>query len=247
MAGTVALFIFGVALSLPALAVLFFVAAVAVATAQEEFVDALKTSTGQIKRWGGYILIAVGVWFLALTLWADTFARVFPVMASGAATEIQTVGGMGPGGMSDEFTSGELAPLVLGLYEGEEVFFIHTEVSDAEVAALLTEMMGPQVVLVPELTNAPEELLDDLFVFTNGVRGTGPLGFQPDIFASVPSEAEYRPLRAIQFVTWQAGASPRRLRSADEVWAAADANEVVVESSGIVVNAPVLVWPNGNR
>jgi len=227
--------------------VLFFGAALAVASAQEQFVDALKSRTGQIKRWGGYILIGVGLWFLALTVWTDTFARVFPVMAPDTAANMQTDAGMGPGGMSDAFSTGELAPLVLGIYAGEDVFFIHTEVSDPDVATLLTEMMGPQVVVVPELADAPSTLLDDLFVFTNGVTGTGPLGFQPDIFASVPGETEYRPLRTIQFVTWQEGATPRRLNAVDAVRTAAEAGEVVVESSGIVVNAPVLVWPDGNR
>lgn len=228
------------------LVLLFFAAAAIVASAQEQVVDVLKASARRVKRWGGLILIAVGLWFLALTLWPDTFARIFPVMAPEAA-EMQTAGGMGPGGMSDEFTSGELAPLVLGLYEGEELFFVHTEISDPEVAALLTEMMGPQVVVVPALADAPAALVDDLFVFTNGVIGAGPLGFQPDVFASVPGEPAYRPLRRIQLVTWQENITPRQLASVADVQAAATADEVMVESSGIVVNAPVLVWPGGNR
>jgi hypothetical protein len=32
-----------------------------------------------VKRWGGRILIAVGVWFLVLALFADFFEGVFPV------------------------------------------------------------------------------------------------------------------------------------------------------------------------
>ncbi len=227
--------------------VLFFSTALAIASAQDHFVDRLKTRTGQIKRWGGYILIAVGLWFLALTIWTDTFVTVFPVMAPDTGAEMQGVEGMGPGGMSEEFSTGELAPLVLALYEGEEIFFIHTEISNPEVGALLTEMMGPQVVVVPELAHAPADLVDELFVFTNGVEGTGPLGFQPDIFASIPGTADYRPLRSIQFVTWQEKVVPRQLNSIAEIRAAVDAGEVVVEPAGIVVNAPVLVWPNGNR
>lgn len=227
--------------------ILFFVLATAIATAQEQFVDSLRAGVRQVKRWGGVILIAVGLWFLALTLWPNTFARIFPIMASDTAGKMQNAEGMGPRGMSDEFTTGELAPLVLGLYEGEELFFIHTEISDPDVAALLTEMMGPQVVVVTELANAPNDLVDELFVFTNGVSGTGPLGFQPDVFASVPGDADYRPLRAIQLVTWQPGTTPRLLGSAQAVREAMTVGEVMVESSGIVVNAPVLVWHGGNR
>lgn len=32
-----------------------------------------------IKRWGGWILITVGVWLLALAVFSEFFARVFPV------------------------------------------------------------------------------------------------------------------------------------------------------------------------
>ena len=59
--------------------VLFFVLATAIATAQERFVDSLKASVQQVKRWGGYILIAVGAWFIILAIWAEAFAQIFPV------------------------------------------------------------------------------------------------------------------------------------------------------------------------
>ncbi len=59
--------------------VLFFVLATTIATAQERFVDSLKASVQQVKRWGSYILIAVGAWFIILAVWAEAFAQVFPV------------------------------------------------------------------------------------------------------------------------------------------------------------------------
>ena len=62
-----------------ALVLLFFLLATAIATAQERLVDDLKAGTQQVKRWGGYILLAVGSWFLILAIWADAFSGVFPV------------------------------------------------------------------------------------------------------------------------------------------------------------------------
>lgn len=160
-------------------------------------------------------------------------------------TPTRTMSGMGQ--METELSSDELAPLVRGLYEGDNVFFIHTEASDPGVASLLTDMMGPQVVTVPSLADIPEELLGAVYVFTNGITGMGPMGFQPDIFDSIPGDEAYTPLRALNLVTWQEGAAPRMLDSVAEVEAARAANEIVIEQPGVVVNMPILVWSGGQR
>ena len=53
--------------------------AAAVAAAQERIVKTLQASVTQVKRWGGVVLVGIGLWTLALAIWADEFARVFPV------------------------------------------------------------------------------------------------------------------------------------------------------------------------
>jgi hypothetical protein len=53
--------------------------AAAIAAAQERLVGAMRAGVTQVKQWGGAILILVGVWFLILAIWADFFARFFPV------------------------------------------------------------------------------------------------------------------------------------------------------------------------
>lgn len=58
---------------------LLFGLAAAVAMAQERVVTTLQASVGQVKRWGGWILIVVGLWTLALAIWAEQFSRIFPV------------------------------------------------------------------------------------------------------------------------------------------------------------------------
>lgn len=52
---------------------------VAIAVAQLGIVRRLRAGPSHVKRWGGYVLIAVGVWLLVLAVWAAFFARVFPV------------------------------------------------------------------------------------------------------------------------------------------------------------------------
>jgi hypothetical protein len=145
------------------------------------------------------------------------------------------------------FAADDLAPLVQGIYEGEAVLFMHTEASDPDVADLLTDMMGPQVVTVPGLAEIPEALLGTVYVFTNGISGTGPMGFQPDLFDSIPGDPEYTPLRAISRVMWQDEQIPRQINSVYELEAAEEAGEITLEPTGMVVNMPILVWPGGSR
>ena len=150
--------------------------------------------------------------------------------------------------MDSSRSSQDFAPLVGGFYEGGDVLFIHTEASDADVANTLTQMMaGSLVVLVPELADAPAELLSNVFVFTNGPEGSGPFGFQPDIFDAVPGDSAYRPLRAVSLVEWSANATPHELNSMAQLTAAEAEGEVTITKPGIVVNMPILLWPGGTR
>lgn len=47
--------------------------------AQKHALDRIQASSSEVKRWGGWVLIAVGSWFVVLAIWADFFAGVFPV------------------------------------------------------------------------------------------------------------------------------------------------------------------------
>ena len=139
-------------------------------------------------------------------------------------------------------------PPVKGFTEGQEIRFLHTEASDPEVAQMLTMMMGGSpVLLVPALAQASETMLATVYVFTNGVRGDGPFGFQPDVFDNPPGTEGYRPLRAVHLVRWASEQAPRELRSAAEVKDAERGSEIRIERPGAVVNMPFLTWPGGQR
>ena len=115
------------------------------------------------------------------------------------------------------------------------------------MAGLLTRMMGPKVLHVPSLGKIPAALLANVYVFTNGVKGDGPMGFQPDVFDAVPGDPRYTPPRALNLVTWRNDASARVLGSVEEVKAAAAKRQVTIRRPGIVINMPVLTWPGGQR
>lgn len=127
-----------------------------------------------------------------------------------------------------------------GFYGGRDVLFTGTAPSDYEVAALFPRMVGLQAVLVPSLGLAPEAALAGVYVFANGVEGGGPLGFQADVFDSVPGEHGYSPLRAVVLVIWSETATPRVLRSVEQIDAAEASREVALGRPGVVAHLTVL-------
>ncbi len=166
---------------------------------------------------------------------------------AGGTGETTQGGGMeGMGGMAAPEDVPRLPP-VKGYYEGEEVFFAHPEASDQETADLLTDMMGSPVLVVPGLAEVPEEALSKVYVFANGVRGDGPLGFQPDVFDSVPGDEGYSPLRRLYLVTWKDKGQAGELKTLRELEKAERNGEVTVEKQDVVINEPFLKWPGGQR
>ena len=61
------------------LVALVFTAAFLVTRAESSTLERVKVQAPTVKRWGGRILIIVGVWFLTLAIFADSFADIFPV------------------------------------------------------------------------------------------------------------------------------------------------------------------------
>ncbi|WKZ35758.1 MAG: hypothetical protein QY332_19275 [Anaerolineales bacterium] len=131
--------------------------------------------------------------------------------------------------------------------DGKEIYFIHTEASDAAVAEKLTDMMASPVMLVPSLANVPDESLANVYVFTNGIEGMGPFGFQSDVFDNPPGTDGYTPLRRLNVVTWTDQANARELTHVDDVLAAEAAGEMTIEQPGVVINMPFVVWNGGQR
>jgi hypothetical protein len=152
---------------------------------------------------------------------------------------------------SMDMAAGPTVPPVHGFVDGEPILFMHTEISDPDVAKILTDMMGGSPVpVVPSLAKAPPEMLAPVYVFTNGYGGTGPmgpLGGQPDIFDKYPGQDGYSPLRNVILTTWAEGANVQMLMSLDALNAAIDAGAITTKEAGIVVNMPFLIWPGGTR
>lgn len=132
--------------------------------------------------------------------------------------------------------------------EGQEIYFIHTETSDPDIANKLTNMMKSPVLVVPALANVPDSALASVYVFENGLKGSGPLGYQMDIFDAPPNMAEkYSPLRRLITVKWNDNIAARELKSAAQVLSAQDAGELTTNPTGVVINMPFVTWSGGKR
>jgi hypothetical protein len=173
---------------------------------------------------------------------AGSTTRVPAMGAEKEATGMES----GMGGMAVPDNVQRLPP-VKAYYEGEEVFFVHPEASDRETADLLTNMMGSPVLVVPELEQVPDEALAKVYVFTNGIRGDGPLGFQPDVFDSAPGDEDYSPLRRLYLVTWKNESEAREIKTLRGVIEAQESGEAKIEPQDTVINEPFLTWPDGQR
>jgi hypothetical protein len=137
-------------------------------------------------------------------------------------------------------------PLVRGLYDGKDVFYITTEASDSNVAKGLTNFTNFPVTFAPALAKTPPTASANIYLFKNGIKGPGIMGFQPQVVDSIPGDAKYSPLWRVNIVEWKDSTSATMLGSEDEVLAAESDGKVTVTSTHVVVNCPIVQW-DGNK
>ncbi|MGE3961757.1 MAG: hypothetical protein AB7F65_08770 [Dehalococcoidia bacterium] len=115
--------------------------------------------------------------------------------------------------------------------DGEDVYFIRTDGSDADFAR------QEGLVYVPLMANALNAGagLGAVYLFEGGADG------QQTVMNSGPHRDDYSP--AFRVVRVQGASS--LLESAQAIEAAAEAGDITLERSDIVVNYPVVKWPGG--
>jgi hypothetical protein len=137
-------------------------------------------------------------------------------------------------------------PLTRGYVNGVEVFYISTEASDKGLANHLTNVTHSRVSYAPALRNVPQPSLGNIYVFANGIKGPGPLGFQANVADSQPGDPGYSPLWRINNVEWKQGVSAREIKSEDDILSAQKKGELTVTPSNKVVNCPFVQWHGGS-
>ena len=137
-------------------------------------------------------------------------------------------------------------PMHKGIYGGSQILYIITDGSDEDYTKILTEKQGWNVELVTSISKVPEEALEQLFIFKNGIKGDGIYGFQDEVFSSTPSqESEYSALNSVIEVTWKQGQKEIVFESSDDIITAKENGRIEFNETGIVLNTPQIVWPEG--
>src|SRR5215831_7757178 len=140
-------------------------------------------------------------------------------------------------------------PLMSGLYDGKPVFFITTEVSDKAMKDQMGNFTGSPVNYAPNLTKAQN--IGDLWIFKNGVKGAGLMGFQVTVFNSIPGDPAYTPLWRVNLAEWKTttgtnATTPTILGSDDIIAGAVKKGQITVTPTNVVVNCPIVQW-GGNK
>ena len=137
-------------------------------------------------------------------------------------------------------------PMHKGIYEGNQVLYIITDGSDKDYAETISKKQEWTVELAPVIADVPENTLQKLFIFKNGVKGDGIYGFQDEVFSSTPSQkSEYSALSSIIEVTWKVGQKEIEFESAADIIAAEEGGRIEFNETGIVLNTPQIIWPDG--
>lgn len=139
-----------------------------------------------------------------------------------------------------------IIPMHLGMYNDESIYYIITDTNDETYAELITEKQSWKAELAPPLTNTPNSALDDVYVFKNGIFGTGIHGYQNELFASTPTQIDqYSALRTVIEVSWKSGQKAEVLESVESIKKAEEAGRINLEKTDVIINMPQIVWPNG--
>lgn len=146
-------------------------------------------------------------------------------------------------------------PVINGYYDGDEVWFLHTDASEQQMAKMMTEMIDYPTYHTPALADAADhDEAAPIYVFTNGIDqsdeepwGGGLFNYQIDVLDSVPTDDDYTSLRNPHRVTWEEDADPRILTSEEEVVEADEAGELTVKRTEMIVTAPVVSWPGSSE
>ena len=82
--------------------------------------------------------------------------------------------------------------------DGKTIYYIVTDATPSDPAKAMGVVHTPSSADL--ITNAAAV---DLYQFRNGIKGSGPLGFQPGIATGAPGDANYSPMWRIFVVGWQ--------------------------------------------
>jgi len=130
-------------------------------------------------------------------------------------------------------------------YEGQSVWYITTDVSDAGLAKAMGANYAPRLRdAIPDYPKPPHQktVLERVYAFSDRS--------QASVFASAPeptgftsTNQSYSPLWLMYEVRWLPGHEPEVLRSEEAILSAEESGKVTIRRSDVVINCPVVNAP----
>ncbi len=173
---------------------------------------------------------------------------VMVIMATLVVTLSQTFAQQAPPGSVLKLSRASIPidiPLIKGYENGNDIFFIGTDVSDENAADQLTEMTNFTVNVAPILSQTPEAARGQVYIFTNGISGEGPNGFQPAVLNAKPGDESYSPLMQVNMVTWNDQSTAKELKSVQEIMDSEKNGTIAINKTEIIANHPAVQWEGG--
>src|ERR687891_1225209 len=167
---------------------------------------------------------------------------------SAAASSANITAAEGPGSVL-KLSQANIAldiPLMKGYENGNEIFFVATDASDNETAIQITNETGFKVNFAPILAQTPEAARGQAYVFTNGIPGQRPFGFQLPVVNAKPGAQGYSPLLQLNMVEWKQGVAAKEIKSVQEIMAAQQNGSLKVTKNDTIVNHPAIKWEGGS-
>lgn len=124
--------------------------------------------------------------------------------------------------------------------DGRTIYYIVTDATPSGPANVMGVTDAPTLAKAVNST-APV----DLYQFTNGIKGSGPLGFQAGIASAALGDDTYSPLCRISVVTWNESVKASVLETIEDINAKKSTGDVTVElarpmDSDHIVNCPFI-------
>ena len=145
-------------------------------------------------------------------------------------------------------------PMQKGYENGNEIYFVTFDASDQELALNITNSSNDFPVHYTKLlAQTPSKATEQAYIFTNGIKGKGHLGYQPTIVGTKPGDKkQYSPLKHVNLVEWKIPSSARELKSIQELVNAQNIGEIITinttatSTTNLVINSPAIKWQDGS-
>src|ERR687897_624809 len=137
-------------------------------------------------------------------------------------------------------------PMMRGYENGHEIFFIATDASDNQTATQITNETGFKVNFAPIIAKTPEAARGQSYIFTNGIPGQGPFGFQLPVLNAKPGDQGYSPLLQLDMVEWNQDVPAKEIKSVQEIMSSQQNGSLTVTKTDTIVNHPAIKWEGGS-